>query len=131
MPARYTADGEGLSPPLEWSGIPNDAAATAILIEDPDAPSPRPLVHGIVAGLSAAHQGGVGEGGLNYPAGAAEGAILGKNPFLKVACLPPDPPPGHGTHLKLFYAAFDCVPTESAVVAKVLLPNSSAPFRKA
>src|ERR1700730_4194334 len=75
MPARYTADGEGLSPPLEWSGIPNDAAATAILIEDPDAPSPRPLVHGIVAGLSAAHQGGVGEGGLNYPAGAAEGAI--------------------------------------------------------
>jgi hypothetical protein len=33
--------------------------------------------------------------------------------------------------LKRLYAAFDCVPTESALVAKVLVPNSSAPFRKA
>jgi len=38
IPARYTCDGQGVSPPLRWSGVPSDAAALALVVDDPDAP---------------------------------------------------------------------------------------------
>lgn len=45
IPPRHTADGEGLSPPLSWSAAPPGAEAFVLIVEDPDAPSPEPLVH--------------------------------------------------------------------------------------
>src|SRR5918911_4226084 len=39
IPARYTRDGENVSPPLEWSGAPAGAQSYVLIIEDPDAPS--------------------------------------------------------------------------------------------
>lgn len=42
IPARYTADGEGLSPPLAVAGVPDGTAALVLFVEDPDAPSPTP-----------------------------------------------------------------------------------------
>jgi Raf kinase inhibitor-like YbhB/YbcL family protein len=38
IPTRYTCDGENVSPPLRWSGIPQDTAALALVVDDPDAP---------------------------------------------------------------------------------------------
>lgn len=38
IPTRYTCDGEDVSPPLRWSGIPLDTAALALVVDDPDAP---------------------------------------------------------------------------------------------
>ena len=45
IPERYTADGEGVSPPLQWSGVPEQAASVLLIVEDADAPTPNPLVH--------------------------------------------------------------------------------------
>jgi phosphatidylethanolamine-binding protein (PEBP) family uncharacterized protein len=45
IPPRHTADGEGLSPPLSWSAAPPGAEAFVLIVEDPEAPSPEPLVH--------------------------------------------------------------------------------------
>ncbi|GAA3127887.1 YbhB/YbcL family Raf kinase inhibitor-like protein [Kribbella aluminosa] len=39
IPAKYTCDGAGNSPPLAWTGTPDDAKALAIVVDDPDAPS--------------------------------------------------------------------------------------------
>lgn len=39
IPKRYTADGEDLSPPLEWSAPPQGTKSIALVCEDPDAPS--------------------------------------------------------------------------------------------
>ncbi|MGH7285353.1 MAG: YbhB/YbcL family Raf kinase inhibitor-like protein [Polyangiaceae bacterium] len=39
IPKRYTADGEDLSPPLEWSAPPSGTKSIAVICEDPDAPS--------------------------------------------------------------------------------------------
>lgn len=39
IPARYTADGENFSPPLQWSDPPPGTKSFAIVVEDPDAPS--------------------------------------------------------------------------------------------
>jgi hypothetical protein len=39
IPAKYTCDGENLSPPLQWSGAPNETRGFVLIVEDPDAPS--------------------------------------------------------------------------------------------
>lgn len=39
IPARFTCDGDDLSPPLAWSGTPPDTHSFAIICRDPDAPS--------------------------------------------------------------------------------------------
>jgi|SRR5258708_607643 len=44
--------GENISPPLSWSGVPAATAELAILMEDPDAPLPRPFVHMITYRIS-------------------------------------------------------------------------------
>jgi hypothetical protein len=40
IPSEYTCDGLDVSPPLEWSGVPEDAEILVLIIEDPDAPDP-------------------------------------------------------------------------------------------
>jgi len=37
IPERFTCSGEGVSPPLRWSGVPAKARELALLVEDPDA----------------------------------------------------------------------------------------------
>src|SRR6266542_2686441 len=50
IPERFTCDGDDISPPLEWSGIPDAAAELALLVEDPDAPGAT-FVHWVLFGL--------------------------------------------------------------------------------
>lgn len=102
MPTRYTADGEGLSPPLSWTGLPKAAASAVLIVEDADAPTPQPLVHAIVAGLDVP-DGALAEGALDSPEhdGTREEGV-GRNSLLAARWLPPDPPPGHGVHRYAF-----------------------------
>ena len=98
LPARFTADGEGVSPPLAWDGLPAGTVSVAIIVEDAGSPTPRPLVHLLAWDLGTA--GGLAEGAASRE--GAPGLVLGKNSFLKSAWLPPDPPTGHGDHGYLF-----------------------------
>jgi Raf kinase inhibitor-like YbhB/YbcL family protein len=101
VPERYTADGDGDSPPLQWTGVPAAAASVALIVEDADSPTPQPLVHAIVVGLPPG-DGGLPEAAL--PSRDHDGARLqvGRNSYLQAAWLPPDPPPGHGVHRYVF-----------------------------
>jgi hypothetical protein len=38
IPPRHTADGDNVSPPLEWSDAPAGTRSYALIVEDPDAP---------------------------------------------------------------------------------------------
>lgn len=38
IPAKYTCDGQNISPPLEFTNIPEDTRTLALIVEDPDAP---------------------------------------------------------------------------------------------
>lgn len=102
LPLHYTADGEGLSPPIQWQGLPAEAAGAVLIVEDADAPTPQPLVHAIVTGLESP-AGVLAEGALDSP--AHEGTRtdgVGRNSLLAARWLPPDPPPGHGVHRYAF-----------------------------
>ena len=38
IPVRYTCDGEDLSPPLAWTGIPESTQSLALVVDEPDEP---------------------------------------------------------------------------------------------
>jgi Raf kinase inhibitor-like YbhB/YbcL family protein len=101
LPVRYTGDGEGISPPLSWSGAPADTAAIAIIVEDADSPTPHPLVHAIVIDLEGTDDS-LAEGALSAPNQPRSDLEIGTNSFFRHSWLPPDPPPGHGEHRYVF-----------------------------
>ena len=123
LPERFTADGEGVSPPLVWGDVPEGTESLALIVEDPDAPSLSPLVHALVWDLPADErrlaEGAIAKDG----AGATDGRDVGRNSFFAQGWLPPDPPTGHGSHdyvFQLFALAgtptLDANPGRSAIV---------------
>jgi len=47
IPSKYTCEGEDVSPPLAWQGVPNDAQSLVLIMDDPDAPG-ETWVHWVV-----------------------------------------------------------------------------------
>jgi len=99
IPRRYSGQGEDISPPLRWSGVPAEARQLALTVEDPDAPGGTwdhwllyniPVVDGLKEGLSSI-KGGV------HPAEMREGV----NSRGAEGYQGPMPPPG-APHRYLF-----------------------------
>ena len=125
IPERYTADGEGVSPPLHWGDVPAAATSLVLIVEDADAPTPQPLVHAIVVDLPAG-DGALAEGAMPSPGRDATALHVGRNSFLQASWLPPDPPPGHGVHRYVFQvfalepgASFGETPGRDAVLEAI------------
>ena len=97
LPERFTADGAGVSPPLFWTGVPKGAARLALIVEDPDAPTPQPLVHAVVWDLPGI-DGQLLEGAIRADGAGSGDGDVGRNSFFSEGWLPPDPPTGHGEH---------------------------------
>lgn len=122
IPDRFTADGERVSPPLLWRDVPVGTESLVLIVEDPDAPSPEPLVHLLVWDLPPDLRS-LDEGLFRSPDYDGLDETLGRNSYLQTAYLPPDPPTGHGPQLYAFQLfaldrkpAFDHTPGRKAVV---------------
>jgi Raf kinase inhibitor-like YbhB/YbcL family protein len=90
IPARYTCDGEDVSPELRWSDVPEATVSLALTCEDPDAPGGT-FTHWLVWNLSPATEGvDAGE--------VPRGARQGRNDFGTIGYRGPCPPRGHGVH---------------------------------
>jgi Raf kinase inhibitor-like YbhB/YbcL family protein len=98
LPPRFTADGEGVSPPLVWGQLPAGTCCLALIVEDPDAPTPEPFVHALVWGINS-YVHALDEGAIR-PDGSGQdnGSDTGINSLFFEGWLPPDPPTGHGDH---------------------------------
>ena len=101
IPLRYTADGEGLSPPLYWEDEPDGVEEWALIVEDADSPTPQPFVHAIVTSVEGSVHS-LDDGALGGGDGYSNLVPLGQNSLLQTTWLPPDPPPGHGLHRYIF-----------------------------
>lgn len=88
IPAKYTGDGAGVSPPLAWSFLPDGTQSLALIVHDPDAPS-GDFTHWVAWNIDP-EPGGLGEG-ESAPAEGANGR--GENGYMG-----PSPPAGHGAH---------------------------------
>jgi hypothetical protein len=90
IPKKYSGEGDNVSPPLSWSGVPEEAVELAVTCSDPDAPRPEPYVHWVLWGIPA------GQDGL--PEDQAKNAKQGTNSAGGTGYTGPMPPEGHGTH---------------------------------
>jgi Raf kinase inhibitor-like YbhB/YbcL family protein len=48
--SRYTCDGQGVSPPLSWTSVPDGTRSLALIADDPDAPGGT-FVHWVIYDL--------------------------------------------------------------------------------
>ncbi|MFJ8079065.1 YbhB/YbcL family Raf kinase inhibitor-like protein [Streptomyces sp. NPDC096205] len=94
IPRRYALEGENVSPPLAWSGVPDDAAELALVCEDPDAPSGT-FVHWVCVGIDP-HSDGAGSG--EHPRGGTD--LM--NGYGRRGWGGPHPPPGDDAHRYFF-----------------------------
>jgi Raf kinase inhibitor-like YbhB/YbcL family protein len=98
IPRRHSGDGEDLSPPLSWSGVPAAAKELALIVDDPDAPTEDPWVHWVVYKIppatTALAEGVARDARLAAPASG----VQGKNSWNAVGYRGPAPPKGHGVH---------------------------------
>ena len=119
MPKRFTADGDGVAPGLSWRNLPDGTAELLLVVQDPDAPLPFPIVHAVVTGMEPKAPG--------LPQGAWQRfGAFGSNTFLQRGFLAPAPVPGHGVHHYVFQlfaldrrTRFDKPPHLAAVVAEI------------
>jgi Raf kinase inhibitor-like YbhB/YbcL family protein len=96
IPARYTQDGDNVSPPLGWRDPPPNTQSFVLIVEDPDAPKGM-FRHWAVYDIPA------GRGAL--PEGVGEGLAQGVNGFGNARYDGPAPPQGHGRHTYHFRLA--------------------------
>ncbi len=101
MPRLYAGQGVGdnISPPLEWSNVPLGTKELVLIMQDPDAPLPRPVVHLIVIGIPSDLQG-VPEGSLKPETNPP--FRFGRGFRGHIGYAGPRPVRGHGPHRYVF-----------------------------
>jgi hypothetical protein len=91
IPAKYTCDGDDVSPPLQWTNAPANTKSFALIADDPDAPMGT-WVHWVVYDLPP-NTSALPENVAKTPT-LAGGAKQGANDFRRIGYGGPCPPPG-------------------------------------
>ncbi len=100
IPARYTCDGDNISPPLDWQAVPEGTKALALIMDDPDAPRGT-FVHWVLYDLPPDLEGLPEDlpKGKGLPIGGEEGI----NSTDQLGYMGPCPPSGtHRYFVKLY-----------------------------
>lgn len=121
IPARYTCDGDDVSPPLSWSGVPGSAKSLVLIVDDPDAPDPHApkmtWVHWVLYNIPP-NATGLAEGLATKD--LPKGTLEGRNDWKRTGYGGPCPPIGRHRYFHKLYA-LDIVlpdlgrPTKTAV----------------
>lgn len=101
IPARYTCDGEDISPSLAWEGQPENTASFVLIVDDPDAPRgvfTHWVVYDIPPNVNELPEAVTATDRLE------NGGIQGRNSWNKLGYNGPCPPagPAHHYHFKLY-----------------------------
>jgi Raf kinase inhibitor-like YbhB/YbcL family protein len=111
IPARFTCDGEDLSPPLAWSDLPAGAQSLALVVDDPDAPDPAApkmvWVHWVLYNIAAS---ATGLPEAVKPAALPAGTLEGLNDWRRTGYGGPCPPIGRHRYFFKLYALDTALP---------------------
>lgn len=111
IPLRYTCQGEDVSVPLAWRGVPSGTRSLALIVYDPDAPDPRApkmtwvhwVLYNIPADCSELKEG-------IRPAELPAGTCLGLNDWKRPGYGGPCPPIGRHRYFHKLYAVDAVLP---------------------
>jgi len=124
IPAKYTCEGDDVSPPLAWSGFPAATRSLVLIVDDPDAPDPAApkmtYVHWVLYNLPATCNG-LAEDMRALPPGTLEGV----NDWQRTGYGGPCPPIGRHRYFHKLYA-LDCVLPDLGRPTKLRLEQAMA-----
>jgi hypothetical protein len=124
VPTQYTCDGKDISPPLQWTGMPDGTKSLALIVDDPDAPDPakpqRTWVHWVLYNIPP-DATGLSEGVKvqDLPKGVLEGV----NDWKRTGYGGPCPPIGRHRYFHKLYA-LDVVLTDLGKPTKAALEKA-------
>ena len=105
IPSKYTCEGDDISPPLAWNGVPEGTKSLVLIIDDPDAPDPKApklvWVHWVVYNIPPDVKS-LPENASK--AGLPQGTAVGLNDFKKTGYGGPCPPIGRHRYFHKLYA---------------------------
>ncbi len=129
IPAKYTSDGENISPPLDFGGIGEEAKSIVMIMDDPDAATDpdgrgKTFDHWILFNISPSTTS-IAENSL------PEGAIQGKNSLGQSSYIGPAPPNGtHKYYFRLFELSDNLELDEGATKEQVLKAIENCTLRQ-
>jgi Raf kinase inhibitor-like YbhB/YbcL family protein len=101
IPARYTCEGEDISPELSWKEAPDQAKSLVLILDDPDAPRAGGFTHWVVYNIPPSL--GCVEENVPHQELVAGFGLQGKNDRGTVGYTGPCPPSGeHRYFFRLF-----------------------------
>ena len=118
IPAKYTCQGQDISPPLKWEAVPEGTISIALICDDPDAPMgtwDHWLLFNIPASESEIQEG------VPAQAELTNGARHGKNSWRRKDYGGPCPPGGTHRYFFKFYALDTLLDLESGVSKQELM----------
>ncbi|RMG37022.1 MAG: YbhB/YbcL family Raf kinase inhibitor-like protein [Gammaproteobacteria bacterium] len=122
IPVKYTCDGEDISPPLVWSGVPQGTRSLALIVDDPDAPDPAAprmtWVHWVLYNIPS-DSTGLPE--AVSPAELPPGTEQGINDWKRTGYGGPCPPIGRHRYFFKLYALKVVLPFTEALTKSELL----------
>jgi len=115
IPAKYSCDGQDISPPLAWTDLPDGAKSLALICDDPDAPVGT-WVHWVAFNLPP-DLTGLPEG---VPAEKTPkaGGVQGTNSWRRIGYGGPCPPSGTHRYFFKLYALDNVLSLASNATAK-------------
>jgi len=103
IPAKYTCEGEDISPALVFAGVPEGTKSLALIVDDPDAPDPAApkmtWVHWVLYNLPP-DTAGLDEAVTSLPGDTLEGT----NDWKRIGYGGPCPPIGRHRYFFILYA---------------------------
>jgi hypothetical protein len=115
IPAKYTCDGEDISPPLAWSDAPGGTKALALICDDPDAPVGT-WVHWVAFNLPP-DLTGLPEG-VPAEKNLKTGGVQGANSWRRIGYGGPCPPSGTHRYFFKLFALDAMLPLDGNATAK-------------
>jgi Raf kinase inhibitor-like YbhB/YbcL family protein len=104
IPARYTCDGENVSPALSWDTVPDGSGALVLVMDDPDAPRGT-FTHWVLFDIPP--EARELPEAITPRAALDDGARQGPNDFGNLGYGGPCPPPGAPHHYRFTLYAVD------------------------